>query len=789
MKLPDFIIKLISEGTLSNYVLLSDGGTGKSCGMLESYRRILAGSYFYMQKKVIPVFVMANQLYLYNSRIKENLGIRHYNNTIRSSILKLCGNGVVLSEESHYQLDNAMLDMSNFSHHFLIFVDGINECRNVSMLIEEIEQLASFKNVSLIISSRNEHSVLKNNGFSEIRVLPIEDEVISTLAPEIDESSRELLSRPFYLSKYIELKQKGAVNDYHPTNAFDLIDYYIKWSINKQRAQWGDEAFADSFLIIVSYVCFEMARKSVFFISKDIWDLAYKYYSEDNYFATQTNVGEKDFRQNIMELATSIGLFVRSESYNSLQTNNYRISHEIFRDYFMASFIRYCIDSHSVLRGSLFRCSPDTISMLASSINGSVNFTNKSGHLCIPSQRLLSELGYAEYMEGSQFVSFISTFLYVTYNLIESFSNGTTEKELFCEDYLDVIKRVYEKLKALWLLERIKSDYVVLEIVRIYSEILRRVGNYNESIDVSNFLIRMCTEQEVDYQLGARHNIVKCRLYEVFGRAKELVGNDIDRGLLSIYSDVLTDLKKLGDEGYSPSSNLYAMLLANPEPITGRYIDFIYAKETLEDRRLSACIINWNMFKKEYRLNYDDYSAYYYPLQQVLSAMVNGEVSWHTNDSLTSISLENAILDESALFTLFNKSYSECTKVFSKVILDHLCNKSKSSSLRLLLVKWLIAFDPSNIAMIKNTLNGILGIPLAKFINSVIKKDNDCNAINRIMLDLKRKTQTRAVDAFDAIYIQKDISRTWQTLCDLYGYDFSNEYKDSVKELLTLDLS
>lgn len=788
MKLPDYIVKSISEGKLNNSILLSEGGAGKSCGMLESYRRILTDNILYKQKKVVPIFVMANQLYLYGPNVKENFGIGLYNNTIRSCLLKLCGSDIVLSEANFYQLDNSLLDMSNFSHHFLIFVDGINECRNAAMLIEEIEQLSVFQNVSLIVSSRSENGTLKNNGFSVIRVLPIDNEVISSLAPDTKESSRKLLSRPFYLSKYIELKQKGASSDYRPANAFDLVDYYIKWSIKKQRINWGGEAFADNFLKIVSYICFELARKSVYFISKDVWDLAYQYYSEDNYFAEQTDVCEREFRQNVVELAVSIGLFVRNESYNSRQTNVYRISHEIFRDYFVANFISYCIDSHSLLRGSLFRCSRDTLSMLASSLDDSLQFTDKSGHLYISNGKFLSVLGYSDRMDDSQFVSFASIFLYITYNLVESFSNGTIEKKIFCEDYLGIITKIYEKFKALWLLERIKKSYVMLELVRIYSEIQRRVGNYDESIDVSEFLIKMCSQQEVDYQLGAKHNIVKCRLYEAFDRAKRQNNHEIDRELLEIYSNILNDLKKLGDEGYSPSSNLYTMLLANPEPITGRYIDSLYDRDTLEKRRLSACIINWGMFKKEYRLHCDDYSAYYYPLQQVLSALVNGEVSWYTQNPLASISFESAVIDETAIFTLFTKSYYEHTKLFSKQILDHLSSKSQSPSLRLLLVKWLIAFDPSNITMINNTLNGILDIPLAKFINSVMKKDNNCGVIKRIMLDLKTKSQTRAVDAFDAVYIQKDIAKTWRTMCNLYGCDFSKDYLDSVDDLLTLEL-
>ena len=170
--------------------------------------------------------------------------------------------------------------------------------------------------------------------------------------------------------------------------------------------------------------------------------------------------------------------------------------------------------------------------------------------------------------------------------------------------------------------------------------------------------------------------------------------------------------------------------------------------------------------------------------------MVNGEVSWHTNDSLVSLTLESAVIDEAASFTLYNASYYEHTKVLSKIILDHLTSKIKLPSLRLLHVKWLLAFDPSNITMINYVLNGISSdIPLAKFINTVLKKDNDCDAMKEIMLDLKRKSQTRAVDAFDAVYIQQDIAKTWRTLCNLYGDDgFTNEYKDSVNELLTLDL-
>ena len=603
MKLPDLIVKLITDDILRNYVLLSDGGAGKSCSMLESYRRILAEKYFYKQKKVVPVFVMANHFYLYNSYVKENLGIRHHNNTIRSCLLRLCGDDVASTEENYYKLDNSILDKFNLPYHFLIFVDGINECKNAAMLIEEIVQLAAFKNISLIVSSRNENSILKNNGFFVIRVLPIDNDVISMLVSGMDGIDRELLSRPFYLSKYIELKQKGVANDYHPINAFDLINYYIKWSVNKQRVQWGDEAFENSFLRIVSYVCFELVRQSVFFISKDIWNLAYDAYSNDYFFATSAISSVKDFRQSVVELAVSIGLFVKDEIYSSHQKNNYRISHEIYRDYFAATFITYCIESQSILKEPLFRCSHDTLSMLASSLDGSIDFTDKVGHLCVSDQRLLSTLGYTDYIEDTQFTSFASIFLYITYNLVESFSNGTTEKRVFCGDYLIVIKTVFEKIKALWLLEKINSNYIFLELVRIYSEILRRVSDYNESIGVSNFLIRMCTGREKDYQLGARHNIVKCRLYEAFDRAKQQDSHGVDQNLLKDYSNILIDLKELGEEGYSPSSNLYAMLLANPDPITGRYIDTIYANDTLENRRLSACIINWKMFTKKYKLN------------------------------------------------------------------------------------------------------------------------------------------------------------------------------------------
>lgn len=202
--LPDLLSPTYRTITLTqNTLLLGDGGTGKTTLMLAKWRDLL-DEYDNGGNKQIPVWIS----------LSSADGTTNY---IRRQIARY----IELDGANDGEYINKVEELLQ-KHTFTIFLDGINEARNVGEIITELTnmQKGCFDNCTIIVSSRTDYSGPFWNSFERVSVAPLDADAVQHVLKErtvdyrsLPERLQKTLLRPMFLVLYLKLVKDKTLFD------------------------------------------------------------------------------------------------------------------------------------------------------------------------------------------------------------------------------------------------------------------------------------------------------------------------------------------------------------------------------------------------------------------------------------------------------------------------------------------------------------------------------------------------------------------------------------------------
>ena len=772
-----------------NIFINAEGGAGKTTAFIEIYRRLLKDELFFGGQRLIPVYI---PLTAFNSIENTESEIKVNNIFLRYLYEKY---DYKYKDYTDYEanISKLVLDAEKCQFRFLFMLDAINEKYEWQRITSDILNLSKMKNVCVIVSSRTSIAVF--DSWHNIELSGISSDVVaSEISGEIiDAKTRELLSIPFYMAKYKELEHNKIYIASDRINRYTLLSVYFDFLFSKQLATnsriiIGKYTYEENLKFsrnkLLPMICFVMMRKYAMVFSsgnpqmmkliKEILILQGFGDEEAEYYCS-------NIREYIESFFVSTGIFIRIGD-----NGKYRISHEIYRDFLAAEYIVNCIKDDHKIADSRFKITSDALKLISFPLFGMINMTAENGEfipnadkqekICITIKTFWGDSNSEEESDVQYF-----NFAFIYYNLIETFKNGSSEKAEFCKSTEDLLKIIYNKL-ILYI--RYKAhDYGDFEVIRLYAEVLRRNRKFSESIVVSRKLAELAGNAD-KWNKTAIHNEAKCYIYEAFDIAR--MNSGFSDEAYEKYCKGLNILHELNDGGYTLSSNLYAMLVAYPDPVSERYMYRYLGDGDKHSRRMKGFFLNLNAARKAYLRNKNG-NSYNYPLKQCMIAMMNKDISY-TEDAAQIECLGIAgILDNTNNYSAYNEAYYQNTLKVAAVIMKYLREKDYSFALECLQAKlMLLRGDDVNDDLI-TLLQMSSGQAISIFTMSLLLNDNDINGIENTVIELKKKAEARSPDSFDAIYIQTDLKAIWENIIDR-GYIYTEEYRQAVNDMLTLDL-
>ncbi len=778
MDFPTYALDILSKSKC-NIKLVSDGGFGKTTAFLEIYRRALATPVYSEGKRLIPIYV---PLSLCDTNTKNSI-LRYtvYNYTPFDT------SDTTDTDAYIANLVSTLLNCDNSDSIYLFLLDAINENHFGQVLIGEMNQLGGYKNAAVITSGRyDEHGL---DGFKTVLLKPIDEKIIKSIAPDADESMSKLLSNPFYLSRYKELTDGGRNIDTQNCGVFDFLREYVEWTREKYvRANatqtLGDlYSFKETVAIVLDEllpsICFEMCREhtlSVGQADKKIKNNVLLSFLNKAHGGAKIRFVEDIYDSVFEKFYVPLGFFAKADG-------GYRITHEIYRDYFAASHIYCSVKEETAVSSRYFRCSRGVMDMLAGALLQKPCFVDETGELTASDAELLAALP-----DGAEGLSTFANRCFVFYNLVESLPNGSARKNLFCKRFETTCSLVFRRLKARLAICSEKPDVNIFELIRIYAEVLRRNKKYRESSEVCEYLKEICSVSDNPhaerYIYKARHNVAKCNLYRAFDLASAENGEIVPE-TLEIYREAADELCKLCELGYAESRSQYAMLISYPDAVSARYIDACFDGVSVQKRREQAFFINIETVRREYKKDFDN-TSFYYPLEQCASALLHNEISCLAEPAeLEFFTFEELIYGSDIKFGEYSADFEKSSYAAAKIMLDKLRQKKSSRILDCLYAKLMLLDGSDERGFINSLLLSSDTQPLSLFMHSVYNNAAPAE-LDAVECALVKKAGLRAMDAFDAVYIKQDIELVWKALKNRREY--SDEYIKAVNKMLKIKL-
>lgn len=777
MDFPTYALAALAKGK-RNIKLVSDGGFGKTTAFLEIYRRLLAAPAFCENKRLIPIYI---PLSLCDTGKKDAI-LRYavYNYTPFDAA---DGNN---SDAYIASFVNTLLDCDKSDCIYLFLLDAINENHFGQVLLGEIDRIAGYRNAAVIASGRYDERGL--DSFVSVGLMPIDEKIIRAVAPDADGEMLKLLSNPFYLSRYRELTDGGRNLNTQSCNVYDFLSEYVDWTREKYVKANAAQTLGTGYLFadiaatvfdgLLPAICFEMCREHTLSIAvsdKRIKGSVLLDLLNSTRGGAKIRCAEDIYDSAFEKFYVPLGFFARVDG-------GYRITHEIYRDYFAASYIVNCVKEETAVSSRYFRCSRGVMDMLAGALIKKPCFINDKGEPTWDDSELLEALP-----DGDDGLAPFANRCFVFYNLVESLPNGSGRKSLFCKGFEKTCLMVYRRLKARLLLCSEKPDVNIFELIRIYAEVLRRNKKYGESAEVCEYLKSICAVSDNPhaerYIYKARHNVAKSNLYRAFDLASAEDGRIIPE-TLEIYKAAANELYELCGLGYAESRSQYAMLISYPDAVSKRYIDAIFEDKSIKIRREEAFFINIETARREYKKDFDN-TSFYYPLQQCASALLHNEISCYAEPSeLELMTFEELMYVSDVKFGEYAQDCEKASLAAVRIMLDKLREKKSSRILDCLYAKLLLLEGSDKHGLINTLLLSSDTEPLSVFMYSATNKaePSELDALRHALI---RKAALRAMDAFDAVYILKDVELMWQTLKGRRIY--SDEYIRAVTQILDME--
>ncbi len=778
MDFPTYALDTLAKGKC-NIKLVSDGGFGKTTAFLEIYRRLVASPVYCDGKRLIPIYV---PLSLCDTNTKSSI-LRYtvYNYTPFET------SEATDTEAYISSFVNLLLDGEKSNSVYLFLLDAINENHFGQTLVGEINCLGAYKNTAVITSGRYDERGLEN--FKSVSLKPIDEKIVKAVAPSASDNMLKLLSNPFYLSRFKELVDSGRNIDSQNCGVFDFLSEYVEWTrekyvrANTTQTFGGLYSFGETVSVVIdellTAICFEMCREHTLSVSrsdKRIKNNVLMLFLAKAHGGSKIRFVEDIYDTVFEKFYIPLGFFAKVDG-------GYRITHEIYRDFFAANHIYRSVKEETAVSSRYFRCSRGVMDMLAGALLKKPSFIDVSGEPTASGEELLRTLP-----DGAGGLAPFANRCFVFYNLVESLPNGSARKNTFCKSFENTCALVFRRLKARIAVSDEAPDVNIFELIRIYAEVLRRNKKYLESAEVCEYLKKICSVSDnlhaERYIHKARHNVAKCNLYRGFDLASA-ENSIILPETLGIYKEAADELYELCELGYAESRSQYAMLISYPDAVSARYIDACFEGVSVEKRRETAFFINIETVRREYKKDFDN-TSFYYPLEQCASALLHNEISCLQDpQELEFATFEELVYGSEIKFGEYSESFEKSSFAAAKIMLDKLREKKSSKILDCLYAKLMLQSGTGERGFINSLLLSSDTESLSLFMYSAYNKALP-EELEKVESALIRKSQLRAMDAFDAVYILKDIELVWRYLQKRREY--SDEYIKAVNKMLEIKL-
>lgn len=226
-------------------------------------------------------------------------------------------------ELDYYSENNGFKDSATFDN-ALVFIDGLDECKELALLLDSAVDLIEKTNICFVFASRYEHPELKKAGVTLFRTCPSKPEKILSgekkdIFLSLDKEKQNILRKPMYLNIFIE-------NDLSEITYTALLKAKIERDIRKGNA---DKVLLDNLLA----------------------DLALWKYRDDPFFKGFSVADIREFMGKTHSYYTADELENELAKIFRIENNNYYIHHLNERDYLISvALAEKLTDVQSVLK-------------------------------------------------------------------------------------------------------------------------------------------------------------------------------------------------------------------------------------------------------------------------------------------------------------------------------------------------------------------------------------------------------------------------------------------------------
>lgn len=320
---PEKVTQLLRSGK-QNLMVVAEGGFGKTVGLIEIYRRLLADPTSSDGRKLVPIYVPLAECESDRFAVRRYV-VAHYS-------------GLENIEDFSEWISNSerlLFDSGDSSYRYVFLLDAVNEHFYGDALVSEIEHISSYQNACVVLSSRTPNRYFSNWKTYRLNRLPsdIVDKVFQQAA--LDGEMKRAIALPFYLSKYRQLTESGYPMG-EVINPATLMDAFTEWALQKQiKANSAVRFQLDTYAGCAKYaaeeflpaICFALSCKKQMVFSRYDEEFV-KYVS--SWLLDDMPIELHSILENIL---VPMGYVISSKH------GLYRIGHQLFRDYFASKLL------------------------------------------------------------------------------------------------------------------------------------------------------------------------------------------------------------------------------------------------------------------------------------------------------------------------------------------------------------------------------------------------------------------------------------------------------------------
>lgn len=309
-----------------NIVLLGTGGNGKTMLTLACVRELLSQRQRY---HMVPIYVPVAEC------DGDTYALRRYFAThYLGDCAEYDGNEQALFAE----LEKTIFDNREHEQRYVFFLDGVNETYSSDKYNAEIMYLSLMKNVRIVYVSRSLQFPIDQcpEAWCLLSATGIPENVVENYVedPAAGDELIELLTLPFFLSKYVELK--ATENAPKATDKYSFLGSYINEHLASRSQLWNSSLALEDPLItykdVVDYVLEEWVPRLCAYLSYTHQGILFR--ADDEELKEYNEAKYLDIHLILNKVLVPMGLVTQ------FAKNLFKFTHETYFDYFVVRYFR-----------------------------------------------------------------------------------------------------------------------------------------------------------------------------------------------------------------------------------------------------------------------------------------------------------------------------------------------------------------------------------------------------------------------------------------------------------------